>query len=212
MNFIILGDKYQKGMKSKGCQALLKLNSSTHIIDYQYAHIKKYFPDSKIIYISGFEHKKLHAFLSVKYKDIIVVHNQHFENYNNLYSLSLAINFFIGETFILNGSCVIHKKILSQLDNNLGTQVFVNTNNQSSLGCIIDSGVITNIGFDLPNPLDEIYYISDQDMDSLKAIVNNPKCRNYFVFEALNLLIDNNTTIKPYFYNQKIKRPNVYIK
>ena len=39
MNIIILGDKYEKGMKSKGCQALIPYSSRVLMVEHQ---IKKY--------------------------------------------------------------------------------------------------------------------------------------------------------------------------
>lgn len=211
MNFIILGDKYQKGMKSKGCVGLLKINNRTNIFDHQYRCIKNCFPDSSIIYVGGFEFKKLQSFISDKYKDVTCINNSDYEIYNNLYSLSLVKDFLINETFIVSGSCIIQPKLLKHF-NKTETQVFITGSGDSSLGCIIDNNLITNIGFDLPNTLDEIYYISNSDIQAFKTIVNNIKYRNYFLFEALNLLIDNNISIRPHFHHKTKQNTNVYIK
>lgn len=209
MNFIILGDKYQKGMKSKGCVGLLKINNGSNIFDTQYRCIKNVFPNSNIIYVGGFEYKKLQYFLNEKYKDVISIHNTEFENYNNLYSLSLVENFLVGDTFIVSGSYIINSKTLLQFSDRSNTQIFINNSGQSAIGCVINNNTVTNIGFDLPNTLDEIYYISHADIYKLRTMAVDQKYRNYFLFEALNLLIDNSVIIKPQ-YHHKIKKSNVY--
>lgn len=199
MNFIILGDKFQKRMKSKGCSGLIKVGKNSNI-DLQYKYIKKYFPSSKIIYISGFESKKLAVYLSQNaeyYKNLILVNNTHYTDYNYTYSLSLAKTYFDNNTFILFGDTVIDNNTFKKFNTRNGSQILLQKT-KNELGCIITQDTIKNIAYDLDNYLSNIYYICKSDMLLLKSLIcANDLYRNYFIFEIINILIEKNIRFKP---------------
>lgn len=207
MNFIIVGDKYQKGMKSKGCAGLLKVDKNNNLFQYQYSIIKKTFPCAKIIYICGFEHKKISNFISKSYDDVICVFNNDYDNFNDAYSISLVENFLCDNTFITLGYTLFDKKVFNKFNMDLGTQIFINKNQNKDIGCVITNNNITNISFDLPNSIDDIYYFSKQDATFLQKLLKDLQYKNYFIFELINKLIDNGSIIKPFFHKSlnKIK-------
>lgn len=207
MNFIVVGDKYLKGMKSKGCAGLIKLDKSLSIFDYQYKTIKSYFPKSVITYIGGFEYKKLENFIHKNYPDVRLIANNHYEIKNDAYSLSLIKNYIIDNTFIMFGYTILNKKILDKFDTNLGSRVFVIKNHQTPVGCIINNNKIENISFDLPNHIEDLYYIAKNDISIFYSLVSDARYHNHFVFELLNKMIDNyHITIRPSFHSiNKIK-------
>lgn len=205
MNVIILGDKFQKRMKSKGSAGLLKIHRD-YLIIKQYKAIKKKFPNSKIIYVCGFDSKKLlsvleHNFSDIK-KDIQFIYNGDYDNNNYGYSLQLVQNYLVDDLLILFGHTMIPNNLLNQIDPNKKTsQVFISNNSDNKLGCVINhiSQKIENIFYDLDNKLEEIYFITKKDSISLREMLasKNIVTKNMFVFELLNKLIDNNAHIKP---------------
>lgn len=199
MNFIILGDKPQKGMKSKGCVALFKITKNLNIFDYQYIEIKKQFPKAKIIYVNGFESKKFLSFLKKSnYKDVITINNNEFNNKNQGYSLNLAKLFLNKDCFILLGNNILSKNTFLNFDKNYGSQIFV-SKNKNEIGCIINNDKIENLSFDLDNYMQNIYYLDYVATDTLKNLLENSKNHNNFIFELINKLIDSGLTFKPYY-------------
>ena len=201
MNAIIIGDRFQKRMKSKGCSALIKCGSKT-IIDLQYKYIKKYFPKSKIVYISGFDSKKFSIYVNSrkdKYKDLTIVNNDNYLEYNYVYSLSLAHDYMDDDSLIFFGDTIFSNNTLKKLNHNNGSQILLQKT-KNDLGCIINDGLVKNIAYDLDNHLSNIYYVSTQDTKILKQIISGSTIyQNCFLFEIINLLIENDIAFKPLF-------------
>lgn len=209
MNFIIIGDKYQKGMKSKGCSGLIKINKTYNIFQNQYDNIKKIFPKANIVYVGGFESKKIENFLSKYYDDVLFVNNREYESFNDGHSMFLAKEFLQSETFIMLGYTLLEIRTFKKFNINLGSQLFITENSDSPIGCIITNNTINNITFDLPNYVEDIYYLSKPDSRSLHKLLQNNRYKNYFMFELINQLIDTGVVIKPHFY-KKTKKSKYY--
>lgn len=209
MNTIIIGDKYQKGMKSRGCPGLLKINKTTNIIEQQYTLLRKSFDDNNITYVGGFEFRKLQNFLTTTVKDkakldIKLLFNEKYEEYNELHALSLAIDEITDDTIIMSGYTVLDKKTLYNLNKQNYSQVMISKHNTSkSPGCIIDHNSVTNISFDLPNSIVNSFFIKKKDVHILKEYLQNSLYRNYFLFEIINKLIDEQVIFKPLFVSEK---------
>lgn len=204
MNFIILADKYQKKMKSKGSLGLLKINTRTNMIDYQYKQIKSFFPKAKIIYVYGFDHKKIENFLIEKnYKDLIELYNPDYEKYNFTHSLKIASDYLDKECIITFGDVAFKAEIFKNFDKKNGSQIFINKKQKHNIGCVINDNHIMNISFDLDNYLSQIYYLGKKDAKVLQTLIIEEKLKNYFVFEIINKLIDNNIIFTPFIKNNK---------
>lgn len=208
MNFIILGDKPQKGMKSKGCVGLFKITRTHNIFEHQYAEIKKHFPKAKIIYISGFESKKFLSFLKkFGYNDVISINNSEFNIKNQAYSLNLARSFIGKDCFIILGSNILNKNIFTNFNKNYGSQIFISKNkNKNQIGCIINNNLVENLSFDLDNHVQNIYYLNYTATDSLKNLLFNAKNHNNFIFELINKLIDSGQIFRPYYIKNETKK------
>jgi len=207
MNFIILGDKFQKRMKSKGCVGLIKINQK-NILQLQYRNIKKTFPTAKIIYVCGFESKKLLSFIE-KYKDqfpdLVGVYNRNYEIYNNAYSLYLALSQCDEECCILFGDNILDYKHLGHINQTSGCKALIDKQMKNKLGCIINQDHnIENICYDLDNYLCEVYYIPKNYIDLIKKMLENKTYHNYFIFEFINKLIDQ-IDFYPFFVNSSHK-------
>ena len=202
MNIIIVGDKYQKGMKSKGCAALIKSKNRHTIIEQQYNVCKNIFPDSKIIYVGGFEFKKIQLFLNENTNiDIELIYNDHYEKYNDVYSLSLVSDYFDNDVLITFGYNLLSNSTFKNFIANDSSKVFIDQNSCLNIGCVIQNGVVSNITYDLPNSISNLYYLNKPDANVMAEYLTNEKYYNHFLFELINNLIDKNTTIHPHYIN-----------
>lgn len=199
MNCIILGDKYQKGMKSKGCSALIKSNKQSTIIENQYYILASLFDKLNITYVCGFDSKRLTEFIQEKGYGFDMVYNKEYDQYNDGYSLNLASSSLDDETLILLGYQTLSNKMakkINSLDDH--SSVFItNDSSDSKVGCIIYDSNITTFSFGLENYIHDIYYLDKKCSQYLRKILSTNKYNNYFIFELLNNLLDNGLNIKP---------------
>lgn len=207
MNIIILADKYQKRMKSKGCVGLIKYNNK-NILFHQYKTIKHIFPNANIVYIYGFDHKRLISYVNKNifdYPNIRFIYNSAYDQYNNVYSLNLAKEYLNDDCILLFGDHIIKPSIFENFKITTQSQIFINSKIKTRLGCVVSHNNISNICYDLDNYLSEIYFISKNQISALKDLISNPNNYNYFIFEVLNKMIDSNHSFIPFVTNQKVK-------
>lgn len=200
MNCIILGDKFQKRMKSKGCVGLIKINNRS-LVQHQYKTIKQIFPDANIVYIYGFENKRFQSFINKtnNLDNIITIHNEHFESHNNAYSLSLAKEFLNDDCIILFGDTILSKKAFDKFMVQNGSQIFVSQKNKTKLGCVINNGKVENIAYDLDNYISEVYFLTKEHATLMQNLLTSKINLNCFVFEMINKLIDLDQKLIPLF-------------
>lgn len=201
MNCIIIGDKFQKRMKSKGCVALTKYNNAT-LIEHQQKIILEKFPTSKIVYIYGFDNKKIESFQN-KNKNLLninFIYNSLYLKHNNAYSLYLAKNFLKEDCLIFFGDKIFGKKTFDKFDQKNGSQVFLNDNTESELGCVINDTKVENISYHLNNKLSEIYFLTKPVAIQLYNSVVTQQFHQCFVFEMINKLIDNNCVLQSFLH------------
>jgi len=204
MNIIIIADKFQKRMKSKGCVGLIKDKKNKFLFQKQYESLKKIFPESNIVYVYGFDGKRMDSYVN-KYEknflDTTFIHNEHYNNYNTAYSVYLCKEFLNNDCCILFGDNPVHKTTFKKFDPTIGSQIFLSNNAQSSLGSIIKDNTIQNIAYDLDNKLSEIYFLQKDQALSLYNCIETKQFHQYFLFELINKLIDNKH--KLYSYKHK---------
>jgi len=206
MNIIILGDKFQKRMKSKGCTALLDYHRKP-LFDYQYNLLRSIFSKDKIIYVYGFDAKKFENYTKEnydKYTNLNIVYNKNYESYNNVSSLCAAKDFLNTDCLIIFGHIAIGKNTFSKFDKSHGSQAFLSFNNSYRLGCNISNNILSNIDYELDNYIYNIYYIQNEHIKYFYNMVIDENNFNSFIFEIINKLIEtHNLNIKPFFIDHK---------
>jgi len=205
MNCIILGDKHSKGMKSRGCPALIPYGKKKNLFQHQKETLRSIFGDElRLIYIHGFDSKKFVEFLEYDYDNSIVsIYNSNYASCGVAGSLSKAAHLFDQKSLIINGYKEINKKHIKKIDmQDSCSQIVLAKSDGSSYdkpgGLIID-GYIKNFGFDLQNRLEEIYYLNKECCIFLQSILSNAKYSNCFLFELLNKTINSGLSLKPIF-------------
>lgn len=199
MNIIILGDKYQKRMKSRGCVGLIKFNNK-NILTHQYKTLKTKFPNANIIYIYGFDNKRFISYMNknlLTYPNITLIHNSNYDKFNSVYSLSLVTNYLNQDCLVLFGDYIPKNHTFDNFKRTNESQIFINTKIKTKLGCVINNDTVENISYDLDNYLSEVYFISKNQIELFRNLISNPIYHNYFIFEIFNKMIDANQTIIP---------------
>lgn len=212
MKCIILGDKYEKGMKSKGCSGLLPVNTKVNLLEHQYKTIKKAFPNCQIIYIYGYESKKINDYFKKKDCNIQFVKNELYEDTGYATSLNLANQYMDGDCFILSGNIKYSSKSLQEI-NRKNSQIIVNTKQPYKLGCSVDENMIADmIVYGADNYLTNCYFVKKHDIDIMKFLLSDKNNLNNFIFEIVNKMIEhgvefeiNNTNSKNKFQKYILK-------
>lgn len=201
MNCLILGDKYQNGMKSKGCPALIAINNKTKIFDHQYSILESIVDNLNIYYVYGFDSKKFIEFYKNSSIEFTKIYNEQYNQYNQAFSLSLAQKILDrDDTLIIDGYQRLNKALIKKLINNTHSTIIVNKNSNhdsESVGCIINQDSVVSLSLDLNNQVQNIYYLNKQCSFNLSRLLDNKKYHNNFIFELLNKLIDQGNIIKP---------------
>jgi choline kinase len=198
MNCIILGDKYAKGMKSRGCPALLSYNKRNNIIQHQINFIKKFLPESKVIYIYGHCSDSFDDFIKKDNICINKIYNSEYEKYGQFNSLSLAEKFMDSECLIFDGYSNLKKSYIRNIKKNKKESfVVLDNKNSDGAGCVVVENKIKNFGYSLPYSIKHIYYLNKEAMSFVKRFCSSNKHRNYFIFEILNEILEQNVFIKP---------------
>jgi CTP:phosphocholine cytidylyltransferase-like protein len=194
MNIIILGDKYEKGMKSKGCQATIAYSKRISMIEHQRRYLVKALKKFNLAYVYGLDAKTFIG-LDTKFDHIEKIYNDRFGESNYAYSLYCAKHFLNNHCLIIFGDTAFNSVCLKDINLDTST-VFVDNKSSSDLGCVVSENVVTNITFDLPIKInDKIFFLTKNDAIKVKEILENPQNHNNFVFELMNKIIDTGSTI-----------------
>jgi len=191
MNIIILGDRYKRGKKNQGCVGLIRVNKSTNLLQQQYNSINSIFNNCNIYYIYGFEYKKFNLYIkNQKYNNINFIYNDCYDKLNEGFSISNTISDLNDNTLIIDGHNLLSTKAFTNFNPTV-SQVFIDTTKQSNIGCIINSGLVENIFYDLDICIHNMFYIAKKDLHILKNELINEKSHNMFLFEIINNCINN---------------------
>lgn len=202
MNIIILGDKYEKGMKSKGCQALIQYSPRISMVSHQIKKLSKNFFDiSNIVYVYGLEGKQFMS-SSIKH-NMVKIYNPNYADTNYAYSLSVAKNFLNDSCLVIFGDTKLDKINFKCLNLDLSC-VFTEYITESLLGCIQQQNVVLNIAIDLPEKInDKIFFLCKKDALKVEHLLEKVQNHNNFIFELINKIIDDNSKV---IINKKKKR------
>lgn len=193
MNVIIIADKFQKRMKSKGCVGLIKDKKNRTFIEKQYSILDSTFDIKQIAYVYGFDNKRFETFFAKNENSLsklYPVYNGEYDKYNTGFSLGLVSNFLVDECIVFFGDTDITKKTFKNFENNKSKLFLCKTSN-SGLGCVIQDDRVKHISYQLDHDLSEIYYLDKEAALALNQILATNKFYQYFLFELINKLIDN---------------------
>jgi hypothetical protein len=202
-NAILLVSDITKGMKSIGSKALLNLSKNITVIDYQIQYLKKHYYPINIYICTGFEHDKIVKKTS-KYKNIFYVYNKNYETSNQADSLIQCF-----KTYNLDNAIIIANGIvlLDKIPINARESSLVITNKQCKTEFDIgttDLLASKYLFYDLPNKWLEYAFLDKQSINTILSISESKECNKLFLFELINLLMDNGIDINPILINKNL--------
>lgn len=171
-------------------------------LDYQISSILNTYNRSKVFVVGSWsEDFKMQKIPRVKYIKY---------DTNDLNNIGLAIHESIkhisnSSLAIMNIEMFFDNKIISKLimKNN---SIIVNKNNKfcSKIGCTIENNKVSFIFYDLKDKVCEFVYIHKNSLNSFKQIIEEKVYGNMYLFEILNILIENNIHFDPCITNENI--------
>lgn len=208
-NAIILVSDITKGMKSIGSKALLNISDNISILEYQIQYLKKFYYPINIYLSTGFDHERILK-VTHKYKNIYYSYSDNYEKENQVGSLIRCINDHNIKNNILvftNGFIPIEKIIINKDECSIEV-----TQKSTKLPFDIGANIPdspTYLFYGLPNKWTEYLHLNTESIQYIVDNVNNnPKqYSKMFLFELINLLIDNGIPIhsKNIYKNLPIK-------
>lgn len=157
------------------------------LIDLQLSTITANYPEAEIILISGFEHSKL----------VDYIHNSNFKNIriaeNKNYKMSSALDCWIfglnlaskSRTYIIHGDRLFSSLCIST-SNSHATHILCHGSdkNNYNLGLLIEKDAMINISYGLPNMWSEIFFISRDDFDLTRKLINDYEKQKFYSLES----------------------------
>lgn len=210
MNCIIIGDKPVAGMKSKGWVGTIAVNKRDNLVQNQIRVISKIFPNAKIVYIYGFDEKKAFTYFEeMTHRNLIPIYNNKYDTHGQMYSLGLAHEYLNQNTLIFPGDILLKPSIFDKF-NNKESQIYIKKS-YDDLGCTINKrGKIEHISYYLKNYLANVYYFNKKNTEILRPITRETSMRNYFLFEAINKMIDSGVRFSPTLISNNKFLNNIY--
>ena len=204
MNCIIIADRPSKGIKSKGWNGLIKINKTETLIQNQVKVIRQSFPKSKVIYIYGFDYKKVEEyFYHSNLDNIVYVNNNRFASSGECFSVSTISEFLEQDCLIFFGNLILKPSMFKDFKAKK-SQIFITPKTENELGCTFnDKGFVEHICYGLENYLPNVYYISKKDIEQFKNLVTKNYYRNYFLFEIINRMIEKGADFQPNSFDKK---------
>lgn len=200
INIILLIPEITKGMKSIGSKSLLQINQKETILDYQIKYIKKFYKKSHIYLLTGFDSEKIEKKTS-KYSNITIVYNNNYEHSNQAESLIQYITGYNPDNcLIINNGVLLKEKLL--IKNNNST-IFTSCKNHTDFNIGIshnneNKNRITYLFYGLPNQWIECVFLDREAINTIHHISKKRKLSNLFLFELLNLVLDNGLPLYNY--------------
>jgi choline kinase len=195
ITIIILGANISHGMKSYGPKTLLTINNQT-FLEYQVSTIRQVFPQSDIILVVGFMADRI---IKKRPDQIRIIENQFFQVTNEIEQLRLAFNCTLtDDVLILKDNIIFNTDTLKNVVSNESCIIY-DSNNQidpTDVGVTIVNDYGTFFSYDISTKWCHIVYLKNKELRIIKNICNNRNNSKFFLFEALNMILNKTEKIK----------------
>lgn len=193
IDIILLCSGITKGMKSYGPKAIVPVGKNKNpLIVEQIQNIRSLKLKCSINIVVGFESKKIISILNDhKIKNINFIFHDDYENDNAGGAILKAMENIKNNCIIIDDGIIVNEiknKNVSYLP------VFSKEAKNFNIGLTENNSVVEYLFYDLPKVWSELCYIGRNDLAHVRyAFSNNEKkIKTMFLFEIINLLIDNN--------------------
>jgi choline kinase len=192
-------------MKSFGPKGLLKSKQSDELINCQIDNMLKI--TNNICVVTGFGSDKLTK--KINKNAVSVVLNNHYDDYNEGYALSLLLDKYLNNIdglLLVSNGLLFNTKIVDTHKSIIYTVQKKNKNfDVFKLGCIFDNKILENIFYDVgQNYWCEAVFISHKELEIIDKYRQQIDIKNMFLFEILG----NSIIYGAQYFQQDIPKKN----
>lgn len=204
-NAIILVPEITKGMKSIGSKALLKTARGISVLDYQILYLRKHYPQLQICVATGFEHEKIKK-KTISNNSTTYLVNKDYGCTNHGRSIELYIKQHNPENLlVITGGVLLKNRLPTPKISTIyaikrpKSGFTIGFNETSD----IDKVGIHYLFYDLPTPWVECVYLTSEAILRLRDLCLKHNLQQLFLFEIINLLLDNHIVLDYKFIDNK---------
>jgi choline kinase len=172
------------------------LKNGVHLIYNQIACIRRCYPNSEIIVVSGFEADNIVHYRNLKVR---FVENQIFEETGELEQIRLAMNNMETEKMLyISGDLYFNDHSIEGLVGPEST-ILIDKKNQidsSEVGVTVVDNYITIMSYGLDSIWSNIIFFNEKELEILRQIASNRDLNKLYAFEAINKVLDKSGKIK----------------
>jgi len=183
-------------MKSYGPKCLLPANNKDTILEKIVNNVKREYPYSDIVVVTGFESDKVIKSLP---PNVRVVENNHYETTNTVESIRVGINACITDNvLIVYGDLVFNVYSIRDITNS-GSCAIVDSKSQfksEEVGVTVVDGKITRFAYGLPKKWSQIAFFENEEFKMLKDLCSDKRKSKLYPFELFNFMIVRGCTVK----------------
>lgn len=208
IDIILICSGITKGMKSYGPKAIVPVGKNKiPLIVEQIQNIRSLKLKCSINVIVGFESKKIISILNdYKIKNINFIFHDDYENDNAGGAILKAIENIKNNCVIIDDGIIVNEIINKNISY---LPAFNKEAKNFNIGLTQNNNIAEYLFYDLPKTWSELCYITREDLINVKYILlnNEKKIKTMFLFEIINLLIDNNIKFEiDHVSNKNIKK------
>jgi NDP-sugar pyrophosphorylase family protein len=191
LNIIIPVAGVGRRMRSYGPKALIYLHGKT-LIERQLYILRQLYPEANFTVVVGFAADKITKVLD---KNIRVVENDSYERTNVAYSIALALQHINNNypVLIVYGDLVFNFATFKDLHLDRSAAIIDTQGrfNKGEVGATIVNSEISQFAYSLPIKWGQIVYLEGKDLFLFKDYIQHKNRVNYFGFEILNGVLNN---------------------
>lgn len=207
ISIIILAAFPDKKIKSLGNKSLLKINKNTTLLEHQISVLYEIYKNPQIIVVGGFEGKRINKLISgsIHRKDVLYTEHPVTPTLNASKSVNHGIKLATSNNILIySSSLVLKRKAFSKMTNKKRSYVLCTKDIKGDVGCIDHNNQLVNCFFDIGHKIYDFLYLSGSDGMALKQMCSDGAIAdNLYLFEIINLCINNNMSISTLDINEK---------
>lgn len=172
------------GMKSSGAKSLIRIKEKT-ILEHQLQSLNNSLFDYYVVLVSGYESEAVMNSMP----NIIHVQNERYQDTNVMRSITLGLRACTcSQALILYGDVLFNHPMLDfPLDK---STIPLIKRDGDEVGACNKSGPITQLMYELPYKWSQMIYFNEKELTLFKQVAFNKNKEKYFVFEAINDVIN----------------------
>jgi choline kinase len=198
---IILSAGMGKRMKSYGPKALLDYHGKS-ILEWAIEIIRKEYPGTDIIVVTGFEEHKFECFSN----RVRIIHNIIHDKTNPAYSLKLGLQAAMGQKIIvMHGDLIFSSSAIHDLAKGPSKIVISDTMSEDDVGVYVEDEHVRNIGYNERLKWGQITYFTGKEYQLLRHIMATNTVNLLFVHEIIKQIISQGGKFKIHYM------PNIHV-